>query len=396
MSPPIPRQANAWWRAPFFRWSLGILGAVIAGILVFEALHIPVFSRIGMPHEFCYLRDPKLIWLHVVSDTLIGAAYVSISLTLAYLVYKASRDIPFNGVFLAFGLFIVSCGFTHFMEVWVIWEPVYWLSGYVKIVTAAASLATAVALFPLVPRIFALISAARKSEQHRLQIEQLNLDLERFNYTVAHDLRAPLRSIVGFGQILEDDFAAELSPEARQHVERMRRSAQKMDALVTGLLRYATVGRQAVQMAPVSLDECLKGVLTLLETDIRDRAAIVSVDPLPNVVGDPTLLQVVFQNLIGNALKFVAPGTTPRIEVSATREQDVAIVTVRDNGLGIPTEVRNRVFGMFERFHPDHPGTGIGLAIVHRAVQRMGGEITFKPVENGSGTWFVIELRAAP
>ena len=136
---------------PVGRWILAIIGACAAGLVLFEVLGISVLQRVGMPHEICYVQDGRLVWLHIISDLLIGLAYVSISATLAYLVYRSSREIPFNGVFLAFGLFIVSCGMTHFMEVWVIWEPVYWMSGYVKVVTAAASVATAVALFPLVP-----------------------------------------------------------------------------------------------------------------------------------------------------------------------------------------------------------------------------------------------------
>src|SRR4051812_14830095 len=210
---------------PLLRWSIGVLLATILGALIFEAFDVSVFQRIGMAHEYCYQREPGLIWLHVISDALIGLAYVSISATLAYLVYKAARDIPFNWVFLAFGLFIVSCGMTHSMEVWVVWEPVYWMSGYVKIITATASVATAIALFPLVPKIFRLIEAARKSEARRIEIEQLNDELERFNYTVAHDLRAPLRGITGFGQALREDFGAQLPPKARDYVDKMQRSA---------------------------------------------------------------------------------------------------------------------------------------------------------------------------
>src|SRR2546423_12359442 len=115
-----PASASRWAASPLLRWSIGILVSVLLGALIFEAFDASVFQRIGMAHEYCYLREPKLIWLHVVSDVLIGAAYVSISSTLGYLVYKASRDIPFHWVFLAFGLFIISCGMTHFMEVWVV------------------------------------------------------------------------------------------------------------------------------------------------------------------------------------------------------------------------------------------------------------------------------------
>src|SRR5882757_7047074 len=111
---------------PFFRY-----GTLIAGITGITLLFSPdafktVFSPGAfMPHSHCYLNDPRMIWLHVTSDMLIGLAYVSISSTLAFLVYRASRNIPFHWMFLAFGLFIVSCGFTHFMEVWTVWRPVY-------------------------------------------------------------------------------------------------------------------------------------------------------------------------------------------------------------------------------------------------------------------------------
>lgn len=387
---------GSWFTAPLFRWSVAIIGAVIAGVLVFEALGISVFRRIGMPHEYCYLLEPKLVWLHVITDLLIGAAYVSISATLGYLVYKASKGIPFNWVFLAFGLFIVSCGLTHFMEVWVIWEPVYWLSGYVKVVTAAASVATAVALFPLIPKIFQLIDAARQSEQRRTEIEQLNQELERFNYSVAHDLRAPLRGIAGFSQALEQDFGQNVSEEGKEYLNRIQTCVGRMDTLISDLLRYASVGRQALRLKAVPLDEVLHAAISLIDGEIRMRhAEIVSVTPLPTVLGDPTLLQVVFQNLIGNGIKFVAPGVQPRVEISATTDEGRVRVTFTDNGVGLPEEARGRIFEMFERFHPEQPGTGIGLPIVHRAIERMQGEIGTRSAPHGTGTQFWIELPAA-
>lgn len=387
---------SRWFSRPFFRSSLAIFGAVACGVIAFEALGIPVLGRIGMPHEFCYLRDPKLVWLHVTTDLLIGVAYVSISLTLAFLVYRSSRNIPFNWVFLAFGLFIVSCGMTHFMEVWVIWDSVYWLSGYVKAVTAAASVATALALFPLLPKVFAFISEARKSDQRRAQIEQLNQELERFNYSVAHDLRAPLRGISGFGQALEEDCGAELSPQAKDYVRRMRTSAQRMDALITDLLRYATVGRQELLLRPVDTEAAVQAVIALLQGESRERRAEITVAaPLPAVRGDDTLLQVVLQNLISNALKFVAPDVPPRITISHEWRGDRVVVNIDDNGVGIPPEGQERVFRIFERFHPQYPGTGIGLPIVHRALERMGGRVGFMPRADGTGTRFWFELPGA-
>jgi signal transduction histidine kinase len=391
-----PSPASGWLARPFLRWSAGILLAVVLGALAFELFDISIFTRIGMAHEYCYLREPKLIWLHVTSDLLIGSAYVSISGTLAYLVYRASRGIPFNWVFLAFGLFIVSCGLTHFMEVWVIWEPVYWLSGYVKVITAAASLATAVALFQLVPKVFALIESARRGEQRRVEIEQLNQELERFNYSVAHDLRSPLRGIAGFTHILKEDYADKLPAEAQLHLERIQQSVGRMDALISDLLRYSTVGRQEMLLRPVRLEDALRSATDLIEAEIRETRAQIILQPgLPPVIGDPALLQVVLQNLLANALKFVAPGTTPVIEVRAQTQGRFVRLSIADNGIGIPPEARDKIFRMFERFHPAYPGTGIGLAIVFRAVERMHGRIGIVREPRPQGTEFWLELPAA-
>lgn len=378
---------------PGFRYGAWILCAVAAGVVGFELAGMPLLKRIGMPHEFCYLRDPRLVWLHVVTDSLIGLAYVSISATLAYLVYKASKGIPFNWILIAFGLFIVTCGFTHFMEVWVIWQPVYWLSGYVKGVTAVASVATAVVLVPLVPRVLKLVAAARESEARQAEIGRLNEELERFNYSVAHDLRSPLRGLNAFTHILVEDHAAELSAEARGYLDRMRGSVDKMDALITDLLKYATIGRQELDLRPVALDEVLASTLALMDAELaRAGARVVAAGPLPEVQGDPLLLQVVFQNLIGNSIKFVTPGQSPRIDISAERNNDSVLLSFTDNGVGIPESARERIFGIFERLDPRQPGTGIGLALTQRAIERLHGEIGVEPAVPGPGSRFWIRL----
>lgn len=382
---------------PAFRHGLVILASVVGGALIFEAFGMPILKHIGMPHEFCYLRDPKLVWLHVVSDLLIGLAYTSISATLGYLVYKASKGIPFNWILLAFGLFIVACGFTHFMEVWVIWQPVYWLSGYVKVVTAAASVATAVVLFPLVPRVLRLVDDARQGEERRREVEHLNQELERFNYSVAHDLRAPLRGINAFTQILTEDHASELSPAARDCIRRMQGSVDRMDALITDLLKYATIGRQELRLEVVSLDQVLRSTLAIMDGELASRrATVVAPAPLPAVLGDAVLLQVVFQNLIGNSIKFVAEGVTPRIELTAQADaNELVTLSFTDNGTGIPPAARARIFGLFERLHSKHAGTGIGLAITQRAIERMEGEIGVDDAQPGPGSRFWIKLRHA-
>jgi hypothetical protein len=130
-------------------------------------------EQMFMPHGMCYLWVPQLYFLHVSSDLLIGLSYVAISSTLIYLIYRARHDIPFSWIFLAFGVFIFSCSITHFMEVWTIWHATYWLSGYVKLLTAASSVATAVVLPFLVPKVLMLIQAVKLSEERRVQLERV-------------------------------------------------------------------------------------------------------------------------------------------------------------------------------------------------------------------------------
>jgi PAS domain S-box-containing protein len=162
-------------------WAITLTVAALSPMVIWPSLWRNAFSADYLPHAFCYLSQPKLIWLHLISDSLIGLAYVAISFTLGYLVHRARRDIPFQWVFLAFGLFIVSCGFTHFMEVVVLWKPVYWFSGDVKIVTALASVATAIALPRLVPQTLALLDSAKLSEDRRVRLEEANAELVQLN-----------------------------------------------------------------------------------------------------------------------------------------------------------------------------------------------------------------------
>jgi signal transduction histidine kinase len=393
-APSPPRRALA---RPTARAAFAILGATVLGVLLFRLAGAPLLQHVGLPHEVCYLRDPRLVWLHVGTDALIGLAYVSISITLGWLAWRASHGIPFNWVFVAFGLFIVTCGFTHFMDVWVVWQPVYWLSAYIKIITAAASVATAVAIVPLVPRVLALVDQASRSEAQRLEIGRLNQDLERFNYSVAHDLRAPLRGISALAQILAEDHAGELGAEAREHLRRMQGSVARMDGLITGLLQYATIGRQEFVVQDIDLRGVVREVLQLLDAELARRGAQVEVlEPLPGVRGDPLLLQVVLQNLLGNAVKFVEPGRTPLVVVSgALVEVGRVEISVTDNGVGVPASARRRIFGIFERVDVREPGTGIGLALVQRAVERMGGENGVEPAAPGPGSRFWVRLPAA-
>jgi PAS domain S-box-containing protein len=176
-------------------WTLA--GCVIASALLVRLAIMDFSERNALfhPHGFCYLWLPSLVSTHVVSDLLIGLSYVAISATLGFLVWKARRDLPYSWMFVAFGAFIVACGATHLMEIWTLWTPVFWLSAGVKIVTAAASVITAVALPPLVPKILALVTDARISEQRRVDLESAHVELERRVAERTRDLNERTRDL---------------------------------------------------------------------------------------------------------------------------------------------------------------------------------------------------------
>jgi signal transduction histidine kinase len=160
---------------------------VVALIAVPGALR-GIFSSQFLPHAYCYLYDKSLIGLHVVTDLAIWLSYVAISITLAYLVYRTRREIPFSWMFLAFGTFIIACGFTHFMEVVVLWKPLYWLAGDIKLLTAGASVITAIALPPLIPKAHEMLRSAKLSGERKLQVEAANQELSALNHTLEQEV----------------------------------------------------------------------------------------------------------------------------------------------------------------------------------------------------------------
>ena len=381
-----------------FRW-----GIILGGIAVMVGLMVPGFGRDlfradqFMPHATCYLRNPRVIFLHVTADLLIGFAYVSISATLGYLVYKARKDIPFHWMFLAFGLFIITCGFTHFMEVWTVWQPVYWLSGFVKVICAAASVATAIALFPLVPNIFALIRSVKVSEERRVKLEAANTELEAFAYSVSHDLRAPLRAMQGMAGALREDYGKQLDAQALSYMEQITSASQRMDTMIRDLLAYSKITRTNSDLHPVDLHRAIQDARAIIGADAAQLNAEVQIaNGFPNVIANPVLLSQVLANLLSNAIKFVKPGATPVVKVFAQESGGNVRVCVQDNGIGIAAEYSDKIFGMFERLHSaaEYPGTGIGLAIVKKAVQRMNGTLGFESTI-GKGSCFWIDLPKA-
>lgn len=227
------------------------------------------------------------------------------------------------------------------------------------------------------------------------QLRELVAQLEQFSYTVSHDLRAPLRAIQGYAEILRDE-ALPATPDARAYFDRIIRAADRMDALVHDVLSYSRVATSQLVLEPVATEPLVRDVIQQLPETVRARADLTIASPLPAVTAHPGLLGQALANLIGNALKFVPPGERPRVRIASETRDGRVRLWVEDNGIGIPPEAQPRIWGIFERLEPSNKfeGTGIGLAIVRKAVERMGGA-TGVESDGRRGSRFWIELPAA-
>jgi len=229
-------------------------------------------------------------------------------------------------------------------------------------------------------------------------LAETNLELHAFAHTVAHDLRAPLRNIQGFASALLEDETPRLSPTGRLFLERIDGGVGRLDRLISDLLDYSKLTRGELPQGPVGLERAVQFALADLEAQIRGSGARIEVAaPLPAVLGNEALLVQVFNNLIGNALKFVAPGVVPQVSIRAHASEDRIRVEIADNGIGIAAADRDRVFSVFERLHGQepYPGTGIGLAIVRKAAEWMGGSVYMADAPGG-GSMAVLSLRPPP
>ncbi|HIC89331.1 MAG TPA: GAF domain-containing protein [Anaerolineae bacterium] len=257
-----------------------------------------------------------------------------------------------------------------------------------------------------------LQAANRNLEEITEELQKANDELEAFAYSVSHDLRAPLRAMQGFAEALLEDYGNSLDAVGQEYAQRIVVAAQRMDALIQDLLAYSRLGRAEIRLQPLSLDQVVDEVLTQLEARIREQEAQVTVEkPLPEVLGHHTTMVQVVSNLLTNALKFVTPGVRPEVRIWA-EEQPVGAASqgpsaaqrsaarvrlwVEDNGIGIAPEHQERIFRVFERLHgiETYPGTGIGLAIVRRAMEHMGGRVGVES-EVGHGSRFWVELDKA-
>jgi PAS domain S-box-containing protein len=237
----------------------------------------------------------------------------------------------------------------------------------------------------------------RELERYAADLARSNQELESFAYVASHDLQEPLRTVASFTQLLADRYRGQLDAEAGELIDFVVGGVERMHALIEGLLELARVGTRGRPFGTIDVEELLRGVEGDLTAAFAESGAVVSHDTLPVVQGDATQLAQLLRNLLDNAVKFRRPGHPPRVHVSAEREGEAWKFRVQDDGLGIEPQYFERIFVIFQRLHgrDEYPGTGIGLAVCRKVVERHGGRMGLTS-EPGRGSTFWFTLPVAP
>ena len=229
--------------------------------------------------------------------------------------------------------------------------------------------------------------------QRTAQLEAANHDLESFTYSVSHDLRAPLRHIMGFAGACLEEFGATLDPQALHYLQRIQTGTRRMGLLTDELLNLARTGQRPLRVQLTELNAIVEDILSMLKTETQGREVEWKISDLPSVECDPVLIRQVFQNLLSNAIKYSRRRPDAVIEVGHTQENGQRIIFVRDNGAGFDMQYADKLFGVFQRLHREEEfeGTGVGLATVHRIVQKHGGRIWAEAeLDHGATFYFTL------
>ena len=396
-----------------------------------------------LPHGYCFTWNPALLWTHVISDSLISAAYVTIPFALLYLVRRRT-DIPFDWIVMLFAIFIVSCGATHAIEVWTVWHPDYWLSAVVKVITAIASLLTAGVLVMLMPRILAIptvaeltaakdalereIEARREVErvlvrergeleqrvrerteelerataeakQAHAQADQANRMKDTFLAKVSHELRTPLQAMLSWAQILE---RAVLDPDRARHAaERIVANVKSQARMIDDLLDISRMlsGKLSLQPELIEVAPTVRSAVEVVRSSSAgtDVAIEVAVGEAPLWIrADPARMEQVLWNLASNALHAAEAGGRVRIECDADATH--VLIRVQDWGQGIDADDLPHLFEPFRQSRHSrnlHHGLGLGLAIARNIVELSGGELGVRSSGPGCGATFTVRLPRA-
>jgi len=347
-----------------------------------------------LPHGHCYLWSPGVLWMNVVADILIAMAYFTIPFALLYIA-RRRRDLSFDWLVVCFGVFVVACGLTYVMDVWNVWHAHYWLQGIVKLLTAAASVPTAILLWRFLPGIL-MLPSQRQLRDANESLARANRELEAFTASVSHDLRSPLTTIAGQAGLLELSLP-DATDEQKRRLSRIQGSVRQMSELIEALLVLSRISRQTLHREIVDVTALAESIVQDMRQKEPARNVEVVIQPNMAVHGDRRLVGDLFQNLIGNAWKFTSKTAQARIEIGQSSGGSLATLYIRDNGAGFDMTYEQKLFKPFQRLHgaADFDGSGVGLATVARIVDRHGGRIWAEGKPN-EGAVFYFTLPTAP
>ncbi len=365
-------------------------------------------------------------WTHIVADLLIFAAYMAIPLMLARLYRQRRADVPFPHLLLLFCAFVSVCGTTHLIEASIFWQPVYRLSALFKVLTAIVSWATVIAFVPALPRMLSMTfpeelerqvnertqmlrARTRDLEARQAELEAARAELattnaqlsnehaamEEFIYSVSHDLKAPLVTTTGFLDVLREGVEDEDPESIELALSRIDNATARMGALLEDLLDVGRIQRVSPEPEEVPLEAAVQGCLDGLSELLEQSGVEATVSVSGSVHMDPSWLARALDNLVTNAVKY--GDRTVRITGGIPDPEDPSLVQVRveDDGPGIASEHRERVFQLFHRLHRDKEGTGVGLSIVDRIARQHGGRVWVEEASLG-GAAFVLALPTLP
>ena len=398
------------------------------------------------PHGHCYLWNDDLVFLHVASDAVISLSYLSIPIALIYLTYKR-KDLAFSQVVLLFGVFILACSATHAMSIYNVWNGAYWLSGAIKAITALASLATAIIVWPLIPKALAIPSTEElitlndnlaveitEKEQAMVTAEESQLIAEKsqelaaksekesnaanqakstFLANMSHEIRTPMNAVIGMTHLMQQ---SELTSKQQNYLEKIDRSAKSLLNIIDDILDFSKVeaGELEMENIPFQLEDVLANVANIIGVKAQQKGLEFLLRFAPQtptlLIGDPSRLSQILINLAGNATKFTEQGEieisvkalpdkkpqTDNVESTLNKKVSRDLVKIefelRDTGIGMSQSQQEDLFKPFIQADSsttrEYGGTGLGLAICKQLVQLMGGEITFRSQAN-EGSIFV-------
>lgn len=340
-------------------------------------------------------------WTHIVSDLLIALAYLLIPLALARYCWLKRNELAFPRVVWLFAAFIFSCGATHFIEAILFYHPIYRFAALLKMITAAVSLSTVVAITRVAPKALELPGVRRMNQQLQEQLvlttqarealKKSNRDLEAFTGVVTHDLRNPISTALFMSELAKENAAMGKSETASEHLELVIESLRRMDSLVKDLHAQSLTGWADLEQNPIPLEEVIDAVRKTLSPLLKLTHTSVSTSNLPSVMGNRTLLIQLFTNLLENSIKYRSDAS-PEVVFRGKSGVDCWIVEVVDNGRGIPVEDDKRIFEPQVRAAnaSDTCGSGMGLPLCRMIMEEHKGSIR---LGKALGAGAVFELR---